>query len=160
MFTNISWANYLIVVSILLAIYYLFIGLRFYIHELKNVFLNRSIQLGSFQNNSSGKARTHSESDQGLSEPSNEPFVEDANDAYKEVEDLISRLKISIEEGVRDQRSKQDFSQNLKLILKEYPSLKKSTFRAAIIELIISECEKYGSTILNEDEVAVLWDSD
>lgn len=38
MFTNISWANYLIVVSTLLTIYYLFIGFRFYFDELKVFF--------------------------------------------------------------------------------------------------------------------------
>jgi hypothetical protein len=34
-FTNISWANYLVVITLLLAAYYLVIAIRFYFHELQ-----------------------------------------------------------------------------------------------------------------------------
>jgi hypothetical protein len=160
MFTTISWTDYIVIVTILLAIYYLVIGLRFYFHELKNVFLKGSIRLNAVSHEAPGKRRSYSESGPGVSEPYNHSSAEDADETYQEVEDLIIRLKITIEEGVRNQLPKQEFSQNLKSILKEYSSLRNSTFRAAIIELIISECEKNGSTILNEDELTVLWDSD
>src|SRR5687767_917793 len=36
MFTNISWADYLVVITLLLASYYLIIGILFYSHELRN----------------------------------------------------------------------------------------------------------------------------
>lgn len=156
MFTNISWTDYIAAVALLLAIYYLFIALRFYTQELKNIFLKGQIQLGVVSNEAPGKTRSHSKPIHG---PSQDSFAEDPNESFQEVENLISRLKITIEEGARNQLLKQGFSQNIKLVLKEYPSLKNSTFKAAINELIISECEKYGSTILDEDEVAVMWDS-
>ena len=35
MFTNISWADYLVVITLLLTVYYLVIGIRFYSHELR-----------------------------------------------------------------------------------------------------------------------------
>ena len=35
MFTNISWADYLVVITLLLTTYYLVIAIRFYYHELQ-----------------------------------------------------------------------------------------------------------------------------
>lgn len=160
MFTNISWTDYIVVVTILLAIYYLFVGLRFYFHELKNIVSNGKFQFGGVSNKVPSKIKNHGELIPEPIEPSQDSLVEDNNETFQEVENLIHRLKEAIEEGVIKQLAKQDFSKNLRSILKEYPSLKNSTFRAAIIELIVSESEKYGSTTLNGNEVEVLWDSD
>ncbi|MBA2562321.1 MAG: hypothetical protein H0V14_05295, partial [Chitinophagaceae bacterium] len=40
MFTNISWSNYILEVTLLLAAWYLFVSMRFYSHDLQ-IFLAR-----------------------------------------------------------------------------------------------------------------------
>lgn len=157
MLSDFSWSNYTVVVTILLVIYYLFIGLRFYIHELRSIFLRGQVQLGVLQNQELDVIRTH---DAPLHEPSQEPFMEDSNGSSPQLENLINKLKGAIEAGIDMQLSKHDILKNMQLVLRKHSPLKSPTFKAAINELIISECEKYGFTMLDEDEIVVLWDSD
>lgn len=162
MFTNISWTNYIIVIILILAIYYLFIGIRFYYHELKNFVGKRKFQLHPAHNELShgpGNMDNNGEDERVHSEPlqAQNSFGGTPDDAFQEVEHLIGRLKEVIEEASRKKYIKQEFLQYLKLILKEYPEIKNSPFQPAINELIISECERYGSIMLSENEVVMLW---
>lgn len=162
MFTNISWTNYIIVIILLLAIYYLFIGIRFYYHKLKNLAGKRKFQLRAAHNEPSaelGNMGNNSEDKRVQIEPSQaqNSFAGTPDDTFQEVEHLIGRLKEVIEEASRKKYIKQEFFQYLKLILQEYPEIKNSPFQPAINELIASECERYGSNMLSEDEVVMLW---
>ena len=42
MLTNISWANYMAIVALLFILYYFFIGIKFYSHELRQFFSGKS----------------------------------------------------------------------------------------------------------------------
>ena len=157
MLTDFSWSNYIVVVTILLVIYYLLIGLRYYFHELKNIFLKGQVQLGVIPNQELDIIRTH---DASHNEPSQEPLSEDSNGSSPQLENLVNKLKGAIEAGIDMQLSKHDILENMQLILRKHSPLRSPTFKAAINGLVISEFEKYGFTMLDEDEVAVLWDSD
>jgi len=54
MFTNISWANYLLVAALLLTAWYIVIGLKFYFHGLRNIFTGKikSALKGAFKTSS------------------------------------------------------------------------------------------------------------
>ncbi len=157
MLTDFSWSNYIVVVTILLVTYYLLIGLRYYFHELRSIFLRGQVQLGVMQNQELDIINTH---DAPLHEPSQESLSEDSNGSSPQLENLVNKLNGAIEAGMDMQLSKHDILKNMQLVLRKHSPLKSPTFKAAINGLVISEFEKYGFTMLDEDEVAVLWDSD
>lgn len=160
MFTNITWTNYIIVVILLLAIYYLFIGIRFYYPELKKLAGKRRSQLRPVHDELSDEPDTNNEYEQVHTEQftTHNSFAETPDDTFQEVEHLIGRLKEAIEEASREKHSKQGFSLYLKSVLKECPAIKNSPFRSAINELIISECARHGPIMPSGDEAVMLWD--
>lgn len=161
MFTNISWTNYFILITLVLIAYYIIIGIRFYSHDLKSLLLGgEKIRLGRAQsisiiqksNNDIDDANATTETFQAEN-----PFAKTTEETFLEVEQLIIRLKEAIADGSDKKYIKQEFVLYLQLVLKEFPTLKYSQFQSAINELIISECSKYDSVTLSEDEVATLW---
>jgi len=161
MFTNISWTNYLVVVILLLVIYYLIIGIRFYSHDLKNLLLgnqkfklSHSASLSNVLNDNNPIA--HEQSQPEMFQAGND-FAETTDETFLEVEHLIVRLKEAIANASGKKYVKEEFFLYLQLIIKEYPMLKNSQFQSVINELIISECAKYGSVTLSEEEVGTLW---
>ncbi|WP_423147042.1 hypothetical protein [Rubrolithibacter danxiaensis] len=156
MFTNITWTNYIVVIILLLVIYYLFVGIRFYYQDLKNIIDKRTPQVDpEVDHRSFAYPNTVNAQPRVLPLDSAAPNSED--DPFQEVEHLVCRLKDAAKEASDKKALKEEFAQYLRLILKEYPELKTSPFQSAIIELITSECAKYGSITLSEDEVVMLW---
>lgn len=161
MFTNISWTNYIVVIILLLTIYYIIIGIRFYSHDLKNLLsgnqklkLSPSTGISDVQNDNNTIADEQAQSE--MFQPGN-TFAETTDETFLEVEHLIVRLKEAIANASVKKYIKQEFFLYLQLILKEYPILKNSQFQSVVNELIISECAKHGSIALSEEEVAALW---
>lgn len=156
MFTNISWTDYFITVTILLAIYYLFVGIRYYARDIKDVLSGkRKLNLKTaLSYNSKGEypstigANIH---------PSEALFEKTTDKEFTEVEHLIERLKTLIADASHRKMIPQEFKQYLSLVLKEYTSVRDSSLRASVNELIVSECEKYGAVTLTEDEVDLVW---
>ena len=156
MFTNISWTDYFITVTILLAIYYLFVGIRYYARGIKDLLSGkRKLNLKTaLAYNSKG---VYPSTTEGNIHPSEASFEETTDKEFTEVEHLIERLKTLIADASRRKIIPQEFKQYLSLVLKEYPSVKNSSLRALVNELIVSECEKYGIVTLTEDEVDLVW---
>lgn len=163
MFTNISWTNYIVVIIVLLAIYYIFIGIRFYSRDLQYFLTFR--RKGSIR-----PSDDEAVEDMSLSNPAENfeeaksefsiadgSFAQTSDDTFQDIERLIVRLKETIADAGTKQYARQEFFLLLQLILKEYPNLKDSPFQSAIIELITSECGKYGSITISEEEVVMLW---
>jgi hypothetical protein len=94
---------------------------------------------------------------EGNIHPSEALFEESMDKDFTEVEHLIERLKTLIADASRRKMIPQEFKQYLSLVLKEYPSVRNSSLRASVNELIVSECEKYGTVTLAEDEVDLVW---
>jgi hypothetical protein len=111
--------------------------------------------LGTPDENLSTAAFTDEEAEQFLAENASGQTVDDS---YQEVEQMTHRLKESIAEAASKQPGKAEFIQSLQQVLKAYPSLKDSAFQSTIQDLIISECEKYGSIMLSEEELVQLFD--
>lgn len=161
MFTNISWTNYIVVIILLLVIYYIIIGIRFYSRDLKNLLsrnqkskLSPSIGITELQNDihtiNSEQAQSEIYKDRNASNETNDEII-------LEVDHLIIKLKEAIADASHKKYIQPEFFLYLQLIIKEYPMVKNSHFQSVINELIISECGKYGSVTLNEEEVGSLW---
>lgn len=83
--------------------------------------------------------------------------MEENDNLFKVVDELISKLKSAISEAVSKKYSKQEFIFLLQLTLKEYSILKRSPFQVAVNDLITSECEKFGFIRLSAVELMELW---
>lgn len=155
MFTNISWAGYLTIVAILLAIYYLYVGVRYFSSDLKSLFTERQKLKFKAAIPGNSKAEDLPTPEENRQESSS--FEETTDDEFTEVEHLIERLKTVIADASRRKLILQEFKQYLSMVLKEYPTIRYSPLRSSINELIISECGKYGAAVLKEAEVELLW---
>lgn len=156
MFTNISWPDYFIVVAILLTTYYLFVGLRYFSADLKNLISGKKkLKFRAMRpHDTSGESIQTSEKNY----PGENAALETTtDDDFVEVEHLIGRLKNVIADASGRKLIPLEFKQYLHLVLQEYPNIKKSPLQSSINELIASECEKYGAVTLSEDEVELLW---
>lgn len=155
MFTNISWQNYLMAVAITVIVYYVIIGLRYYSVELKDLLsgkrkLRFSSQVAEFdEDNPMTISSCHKSQDYS--------FERTGDDEFAEVEALIARLKETIQHASTKKHAIQEFKHFLRLLLLEYPTVKTSLFRSSVNEFIVSECDKYGSLTLTEQEVELLW---
>ena len=78
-------------------------------------------------------------------------------DDLVEVDQLIERLKEVVADACSKKLIPREFIEYLQAVLLEYPSIKNSPYRSSINELISSECEKYGTVALSEEEVEQLW---
>lgn len=157
MLTNISWTDYLIAVAILLAIYYLFVGVRYFSSDFKDLFSGKRKLKAALSNDTDGETIL---STGEIATTDINAFEEVSDDEFAEVEHLIERLKVVIADASHKKLVPQEFKHYLHLILKEYPSAQNSPLLSSVNELIISECEKYSAVTLSEDEVDLLWKDD
>ena len=155
MLSEISWEEYLTAMGILLALYYGYIGIRYYPGEIKRIL--------------SGKGRTDKEQPaynpkqfmQGADEESDQiidDYDDEGDDEFLRVESLITSLTQAIDTARKKQMIVAELKQYLKDVLREQPTLKDSPFRSSINQLIVSECGKNGTYMLSEQEIDVLWD--
>lgn len=155
MLNDISWTDYIMAVGITLVIYYLFIGVKYYAGEIKDLLSGKR----KFKLKPALPAAHEKQYDQNIEseQPGITGFENSKDDEFIELEHLIGRLKTVIEDASHREMVPQEFKQYLTMILKEYPSIKDSPLRSSVNEMIISECQKYGTVMLNEDEVDSLW---
>lgn len=159
MFTHISWANYIIVAALLLTAWYIIIGLKFYFHDLLKIFTGKiKFTLKGTHKTSSFK-QSEQISNSELQDFDDKPLLdmEETDNLFKVVDELISKLKSAISDAVNKKYSKQEFIFLLQLTLKEYPILKNSPFQLAVNDLIASECEKHSFIPLSAVELMELW---
>ena len=154
MFTNISWGNYTVVVVLLLVSWYLFIGLRFYFAEIKEIVEGkRKLQFrGPIGESNAASDYLDFESRTSESESAA------SNTIFHEVDGLVKRLKNVISDATQNKLVKQEFEDSMRSALLAYPLLRDSPYRSSVDELIVSECEKQGSILLTQQEVEALWD--
>ena len=150
MFSNISWTDYLFGVAVILTIYYLFVGIRYFLPEIKEAVT------GKGKLNFKAAMPNDPALQEFLPPDENHDFGEAEDQVFAEVQQLADGLKTAVAAGKNLSRS--ELKQELLLVLREYPLIKHSAFRSAINELVVSECQKIGSVTLDEKEVDELWD--
>lgn len=154
MLHNISWANYIMAVAAALIIYYLFIGIRYFSVEIRELLSGkRSLRL---RTSISGSEDAYTAAEAEVPHE-NAGFEHTSDNEFAEVEHLIERLKSVIADASHRKLIPDEFKQYLSMVLKEYPSVKYSPLRSSVNELIVSECQKNGTVALKEDEVELLW---
>lgn len=152
MLKNISWSQYLIFVAAVITIYYIVIGLKYFSGDIKDILAGKKkLNLRPALRN-----ETTGDMDTTVSENDIHRFANLHNDEFAAVEELLERMKWAIEDGVHKKYAEEEFKFYLGSLLKEYSSLKYSPLKSSISAFILSECQKYGVT-LSENDVSLLW---
>ena len=164
MFTSISWVDYLTIIIILLGVYYLFIAIRYYSNELKQLLpANRRVANSAVHESELEKSPDRSsklksnQTELFDNEKTSVDFGNVNDDIFYHVEQLTIQLKERIAEAADKKYIKEEFILSLQLLTKKYHFLKGSSFFTALNNLIASECEKYDYVHLTEDDRLRLW---
>ena len=169
MFTTQPWKDYAIVISILTAGYYLFVILKFYWSEIQSILKSRKhpISKAATEQTDLDDPDPPHLSEQSRKDgvyPNDENDHEGSNkhpaereEIFSQLQNLATRLKLDISEAYEKAYNKADLILLLQMSIKEYPALCGPPFRFAIDNLIDTECEKYGSIHLGEDDKVKLW---
>ena len=138
---------------------YIIIDLKFYFHDLRNIFTGKIkfTLKGAFKTYSFKRRKQTINSE--LPDFDEKPLLdmEENDNLFKVVDELISKLKSAISDAVSKKYNKPEFIFLLQLTLKEYSILKRSPFQVAVNDLIASECEKFGFIRLSAVELMELW---
>ncbi|OJV21705.1 MAG: hypothetical protein BGO21_00240 [Dyadobacter sp. 50-39] len=163
MFTLNPWADYLTVLGPLIAVYYLFVGLKFYSRDLKA----RIISGRNSRRSRRPKMKRKEDHEDALEVE--DPAVESVNptsDAshswknealFSQVEGLAAHLREVIAEAHEKHYEREELVLLLQMTLKEYPAIPGTPFQLAINNLIGSECAKYGSIHLDAQDKVMIW---
>ncbi|MDB5222369.1 MAG: hypothetical protein JWN83_1036 [Chitinophagaceae bacterium] len=154
MFTEISWGTYITIVIVLLAVYYLFIGFRYYRRDLSQL-------ISGGKTGFPDKAKfTASKSDVIIKPRPHEAFmqlsVEDQN-LYQLLQSLSDEIQALLGEAGNKRLNKDEIITALKILIAKYSVLKNSSFRESIQNLIQTESETNCSIHLSEKELSELW---
>ncbi len=159
MFTNISWGNYIVVIILLLASWYLFVGFRFYFDDLKEFISGkRKLQFRGFENSTYQDTEPELKDQESTELTSNQTSFGEFDTTFQDVDALVARLKTFIADAAKKKLVKKEFTYYLQLLLREFPSVKNSPFNSSISELIVSECDKLESITLTQKEAEALWE--
>lgn len=160
MFTNTSWTTYLIFVALFLSAWYLIICLRFYSSDILNFISSKT--KAQKRDNGNGSQPTH---DEGIKTETSQEDTHKAtslNEAqtdhlFEDVETLSAKIKDAVADASTKDYNKEEFFFLMQITLKAYPQLKGIPFQAAINNLIVSECDKYGFIHPSSEELDRLW---
>lgn len=158
MITTISWSNYVIAIMLLLLVWYIFLGFRFYNQELAQFFSGKRQIKFSPEENKSVRQFDSIQDDRINSRFKLCSSSSESSRAAEDVEELTRILLSVIEENALGQLSKVEFKSYLRVLLNDYPFVKQSALRAKLNEFMVSECEKHPQLILSYAEVDGLWE--
>ena len=140
MFTEISWNSYLTIVIVLLAVYYVFIGLLYYSSNIVGLL--------------SGKKFTQRDT---LTSVVGMDTLTEKKNLFQTAHSLSDEIQAYLNEAGRNSLNKEDVVQSLKVMLAKYPVIKDLPFRDVIQNLIRTEAETYCFIHLSEEEINELW---
>ena len=159
MYIDSPWTTYAAVLSPLTLGYYIFIGYKFYRQDLRSAFSgkqNRPVKKIQRPAPSISVMPEEQIEQQEVEQEATEAPLPD-EETYQKVMGLTAHLRDAIEEAHEKQYNKTDLAVLLQMLLKDYSYLKNTPFRVSVNNQIEAECAKYGSMLLNEDEVEALW---
>jgi len=136
MFTSVSWQQYIMFISIIALVYYIYILLRYYRNAVINLIKGpKSTPVPSKEKNNDTTITT---GDTTLNE-------------------LLEELKILFQLASQRKYPKEELMMALQLKLREYDQFKNTPFEIAVNNFIAEESENQCSIHLSEDDWRVLW---
>ena len=157
MLNHLSWTSYFEAVIVLLVIYYLFIGIRFYATDIKQLFAPAGKRAADNRLPEQLVFKDAEKPVEGLPEEVIYGQENYTDDDIQQADELISSIKKRITAANGKTYSPDTLLPQLKAIFQEHGSLKISPHRPAINEQVVTECERTGVAELTEDEVDQWW---
>ena len=155
MITNISWATYNYTMALVLLLWYLYVGFRYYRSDISRAAgLNGGAPL---QWDSGPPERQAGVAEAAPNLAAKGTFEENSFNDFETIEELVDRVKALITESVEHDTPKESFLTTLHHILKDYPSLQHSQFRPSVNEFITTECEAQGMEAPSTEAVEQAW---
>lgn len=151
MLENISWGSYIIAIGVLLVIWYLVIGSKFYYVELKEFIRgDRKMKFGRLGNQENDCLSSWADI------PEAERLV--LLDTIEEVDELWMGLIKAIRESADRNFSKGELESYLRLLLAEHHFVKLSHARDLTNAFLIWVTQKYPQFVFSHSEVDALWE--
>lgn len=141
MLKNIRWSDFLTIVLVLTATYYLAIVLLFYRSSIRGLFRKRRQSSGPRQ-------------DLPVRQKKDEPAV--LQDGFAATKEASDKLKAVIDRAVADGVDREDLLQAIAVHLHPYQRLHGTAFGTAINNSITRELDQFGLS-LSEDELDAMW---
>lgn len=157
MLNHLSWTSYFETVIAALVIYYLFIGIRFYAADIKQMFVPAG---KSMAGNSLPEQLVFKDAEKQTDGLPEEVIYRQDNytdDDIQQADELISSIKKLITTASGKAYSPDTLLPEIKAIFGKHNSLKTSPHRPAINEQVVTECERIGVAELTDDEVDQWW---
>lgn len=156
MFTNISWTTYLIVVAVSLFFWYAIVGTKYYYSDIKG-FLTGKRKAQQLSNHAIDLDEVYDSYNAPENLTSKGVFEEKPFNDFEVVEELVECVKAAVSNALENKMIKEDYFNELKSILENYPSLQQSQYRPSINEFIVSEGDQQGLFSITQEEVDTLW---
>jgi hypothetical protein len=142
MLSNVSWGEFIEVVVILLVLYYLFIGVKYYREEIKSLL--------------SGKLRKKDKA--AVQQPGQANGKSSTNDpAFDELEAVVNDLRYGVFERAGKSVSKKELLEQLQERLSKYSNLRIPGYKVAINNYIIIHAEEICGIVFSEHELNSAW---
>jgi hypothetical protein len=160
------WKTYAIVAVLSGLVYYLFLGWRFFLPDIKAWIKKRKQpatrhSTAATANSIPNEGGRFDEESASFSESSqledDEPPAWQNEEMFEKAQGLMAHLASEIKEAHQKKYSKQDLLLMLQMILKDYIVLQGTAFQTAVNNYIETECARYGSIHLSEGERIEVW---
>ena len=158
MLNNISWQGYWTTIALLTTGYYLSIYLLFFRTDFKILYR------GKATNNENSIDFTNSNikrQDVSTQSPTINDFDEfqspEVGSEEAVVYACIDELDAFFQESKKAKCLKSELISSLQIILKKYPTLKGSGYKASLTNVIVGQCEHICSIHLDADDVVRVW---
>ena len=145
MFNNISWQGYWTVLALLAAGYYLVIYLLYFRNDFKVSFGQLPAGAGA--------------PDEPLFQKTEEDFNDDPEQEHVDrlTESCLDEISAYFEQSKRNKCVKEELIYSLQVLLRKYASVKNSSYRNAVNNVIANHAEHNCSIHLSGEEVDHLW---
>jgi len=146
MLSKVSWSVYAEVVLILLIIYYVIVGIKYYRKEIKDLLS------GKFRENpATGKTPAEKHTAEVIDEPVNDG-------SYDELETIVNDIRYAILDKAGKQANKAEMLLQLQHRLANYSGLRKPAYRIAVNNFIITHAKDICGIDYDADELNRAWD--
>ena len=154
MLKDISWMDYIKVVSAITILYYLTVAVILYRKKMLSLFKTRY----ELEGGDDAFTETAKESfDTISSDLQADQGFEDSNLQEDPIEQFAKDLRVLLESRSAGDYQQEDLFEEIRSILSRFPSLYDEGLRASLNEFILSECERCQIIIPDVDEFGAIW---
>ncbi|SOD17693.1 hypothetical protein [Pedobacter xixiisoli] len=148
MLSNITWMQYIGALLLLLTIYYIYVAIRYYPAELRKLMTTRKSELA--------RETFYSDVEEVEPDAGGSSNGQETNE-LEEIEQLVLQLTSEIRDCSTRVVSFEELKARIQHVFNVRPNMQHSLYRSSINELIVSECEKYGTFTLDVGDVDEWW---